>query len=124
MIRRIFDAGYCGSDSYLPGLRAIEEGRADSCTWAVAQHHTDGDEVFDVVTIAREEVDGVLCWRIGKGGGSYALRSSGESQDLTSAAIELADRLGHLCGKRGGWAFRQPMPFEREPWRFEGPTIE
>ena len=119
MIRRIFDHTFCGSDSYLHGLRAIEEGRADSCTWAIAQHHTDGDKVFDVVTIAQEEVNGVLCWRVGIGAGSYALRSSGESQDLTSAAVVLADRIGRLCGKHGAWVFRQPMPYEREPFRFE-----
>jgi len=119
VIRRIFDHTFCGSDSYLHGLRAIEEGRADSCTWAIALHPNDGDKVFDVVTIARAEVEGVLCWRIGIGAGSYALRASGESQDLTSAAIELADRLSYQCGKHGGWAFRQPMPYEREPFRFE-----
>jgi len=119
MWRRIFDHTFCGSDSYLHGLRAIEEGRADSCTWAVAQHETQGDQVFDALTIARDTVNGVLCWRIGIGAGSHALRSSGESQDLTSAAIALADRLSYLCGKHGAMVFRQPMPYEREPFRFE-----
>jgi len=123
VIRRIFDSGFCGSDSYLVGLRAIEEGRVDTCTWVVAQHPNDGSRVFDTVTIARDEVNGVLCWRIGVGAGSYALRASSESQDTLDAAIELADRLGHLCGKTGGWVFRQPMPYEREPWRFERAAI-
>ena len=115
---RIFDHTFEGDESILPALHNIAEGRADSCVWIVAQHPNDGDTVYEVIEVCREEIDGVLCWRYGRGGGGHALRTSYESQDIPAAAVTLAVLLGHRCGKRDAWLFRQPMPFEREPFMF------
>lgn len=124
MTDMLFDNEWTGPDAVVAALKAVESGEAPLAVFAIAEHPKAGvsndpsrvpGKVYEIVSVGRTEIDGVLTWRYcaldgtPDGDGSHGLCASWHPQDIAIASARLAAYLEKMAASYSptAWVFRQ-----------------